>query len=124
MGEYDYYGNLIQKTGEKVGEAGGGFSWFGNSGAIGSIGTAFNGLANMWSAYNSFTQGKEQLDLMKKQNKLMEDQYTEETKRYNKREAERDAANADFRNTANSVYQQFAHNYETPQKRESVVERN
>ena len=117
-------GNAASNAADAGSKAAEGTSWFGNNGIIGGVGTAINGIANLWGAYNSFTQGKKQLDLMKEQNELMRAQYNEETKRYNKREAERDAANADFRNTANSVYQQFAHNYETPQKRESVVERN
>lgn len=121
-------GSKVADVADKAADAGSkaaeGTSWFGNNGIIGGVGTAINGIANLWGAYNSFTQGKQQLDLMKEQNALMREQYETETARYNKREAERDAANADFRNTANSVYQQFAHNYETPQKRESVVERN
>ena len=117
--------NAVEGSIEKMGtQTAIGLDWFGNNGVIGSIGTSINALGNIWNAYNSFTQGKEQLQLMKEANQLARDQFEEEKKRYNKREAEHDAATAAQQNTTGAIYSQFASNYEVPQKKESVVERD
>ena len=118
---------LFQGAGDaasKAGEASSGLDWFGNNGVIGSIGTGINALANAWNAYNSFTQGKKQLDLMEKANTLAEKQYTEETRRYNEQKAEHDAAVKAQQNTTGAIYSQFASNYQLPDdKKSSVVTR-
>ena len=101
-----------------------GLDWFGNNGVIGSIGTGINALGNIWNAYNSFTQGKEQLKLMKEANQLARDQYNTETQRYNEQKAEHDAAVKAQQDTTSAIYSQFASNYQTPEQKKSVVERD
>lgn len=93
------------------GEATKGFDWFGKNGIIGSTGAALNGIASVWGAYNSFTQGKQQLKEMRRQNDLLEKQYNTEVERYNKREAERDASNSYFQTMANNMYEKYRANY-------------
>ena len=116
---------LFQNASDAAGNASSsGLDWFGDNGVIGSIGTGINALANAWNAYNSFTQGKKQLDLMEKANALAEKQYTEETRRYNEQKAEHDAAVKAQQNTTGAIYSQFASNYQLPdEKKSSVVTR-
>lgn len=117
---------LFQNAGDaasKAGEASSGLDWFGNNGVIGSIGTGINALGNIWNAYNSFTQGKQQLELMKEANQLARDQYNTETQRYNQQKAEYDAATKAQQDTTSAIYSQFASNYQTPEQKKSVVER-
>lgn len=130
------YGIINNKTGEVIQNAveGGikemgtnassGIDWFGNNGVIGSIGTGINAIGNIWNAYNSFTQGKQQLELMKEANQLARDQYNTETQRYNEQKAEHDAATKAQQDTTSAIYSQFASNYQTPEQKKSVVERD
>jgi hypothetical protein len=130
LGNYQNYLNsnksvLFQNAGDAAGNASSsGLDWFGDNGVIGSIGTGINAIGNIWNAYNSFTQGKKQLDLMEKANALAEKQYTEETRRYNEQKAEHDAATKAQQNTTGAIYSQFASNYQLPDdKKSSVVTR-
>lgn len=103
--------NVANKAGNAVTQGTKGLDWFGDNGIIGSTGAALNGVASLWGAYNSFTQGNKQLKEMRRQNDLLEQQYITETERYNKREAERDASNSYFQNMANGIYQRYYSNY-------------
>lgn len=103
--------DTAKKAGDAATKSTQGIDWFGDNGVIGSTGAALNGIANIWGAYNSFTQGKAQLNEMRRQNDLLEQQYRTETERYNKREAERDASNEYFQNMANGIYQRYYANY-------------
>ena len=130
LGNYQNYLNsnksvLFQNAGDAAGNASSsGLDWFGDNGVIGSIGTGINAIANAWNAYNSFTQGRDQLNEMKKANQLAREQFEEETRRYNKREAEHDAATKAQQNTTGAIYSQFASNYQLPDdKKSSVVTR-
>ena len=129
LGDYSKHTQsvLFQNAGDaasKAGEASSGLDWFGNNGVIGSIGTGIGAIGNVWSAYNSFTQGREQLNEMKKANALAREQFEEEKARYNKREAEHDAATKAQQDTTSAIYSQFASNYQTPEQKKSVVERD
>jgi hypothetical protein len=117
--------NAVEGSIEKMGtQTTSGLDWFGDNGVIGSIGTGINAIGNIWNAYNSFTQGKEQLKLMKEANQLAREQFNEEKARYDKREAEHDAATAAQQNTTGAIYSQFASNYQLPDdKKSSVVTR-
>ena len=114
-------GNATQKIADN---ASSGLDWFGDNGVIGSIGTGINAIGNIWNAYNSFTQGKEQLKLMKEANQLARDQYNTETQRYNEQKAEHDAAVKAQQDTTGAIYSQFASNYQMPEQKKSVVERD
>lgn len=115
---------LFQNAGDAAGNASSsGLDWFGDNGVIGSIGTGINAIGNIWNAYNSFTQGKQQLELMKEANQLARDQYNTETQRYNEQKAEHDAATKAQQDTTSAIYSQFASNYQTPEQKKSVVER-
>lgn len=103
--------NGVKTAGNAVTQGTKGLDWFGDKGIIGSTGAALNGVASLWGAYNSFTQGNKQLKEMRRQNDLLEQQYQTETERYNKREAERDASNSYFQNMANGIYQRYYSNY-------------
>lgn len=116
MDEYEFF--------TKLGSQKSGLDWFGDNGVIGSIGTGINAFANAWNAYNSFTQGKDQLKLMKEANQLARDQYNTETQRYNEQKAEHDAATKAQQDTTGAIYSQFASNYQTPEQKKSVVERD
>ena len=93
------------------GEATKGLDWFGNNGVIGSTASLLGSGAQIWNAYNSWKYGKAQVEEMKKQNELLAKQYEEETKRYNKREAERDASNSYFQNMAGNIWEKYYSNY-------------
>ena len=126
----DFLGSqgLGTKIGDVIGSgannASSGLDWFGNNGVIGSIGTGINAIGNIWNAYNSFTQGRDQLNEMKRANDLAENQYKEETRRYNEQKAEHDAATKAQQDTTGAIYSQFASNYQTPEQKKSVVERD
>lgn len=121
----DFLSSTASNATQKIADnASSGLDWFGNNGVIGSIGTGINALANAWNAYSSFTQGKQQLELMEKANDLAEKQYKTETQRYNQQKAEYDAATKAQQDTTSAIYSQFASNYQTPEQKKSVVERD
>lgn len=93
------------------GEATKGLNWFGNNGVIGSTASLIGSGVGIWNAYNSYKFGKDQVEQMKRQNTLLENQYNEEVKRYNKREAERDASNSYFQNMAGNIWEKYYSNY-------------
>lgn len=73
-------------------------------------GSLINAGTGIYSAYWGVKLGKANVEEMKKQNELLRDQYNEEVKRYNKREAQQDAADNYIQGMAGDIYSRYYSN--------------
>lgn len=100
--------NIPAATGTEAGTAGGGFfdkfNSFMDSNTFKGIGSAAQLGVNIFNAWNGYAMGKKALKEQKAGREALQRQWDIENKRYEEREAERKAANANI-NAAASVWE-------------------